>query len=55
MKTYITYFDDNQIKEYNLKAGENTILFKPRRPLPLGGGSGPSNKIKNNENIYYIF
>ena len=28
LKTYITYFDDNQIDEYNLKSDENTILFK---------------------------
>lgn len=26
--TYITYFDDNQIKEYNLVADDNTTLFK---------------------------
>ena len=23
----------------SLKAGDKVILFKPRRPLPLGGGS----------------
>lgn len=28
MKTYITYFDDKQIEEYNLKSDENTVLFK---------------------------
>ena len=28
IKTYITYFDKNQIEEYNLKENENTILFK---------------------------
>lgn len=28
IKTYITYFDDAQISEYNLKEDEDTILFK---------------------------
>jgi hypothetical protein len=28
MITYISYFDDKQIEEYNLKADNNTILFK---------------------------
>ena len=28
VKTYITYFDDNQIEEYHLKEDDNTTLFK---------------------------
>ena len=46
MKTYITYFDDNQIKEYNLKADENTILFK-------GNDTSYSGESINNLNVFY--
>ena len=46
MKTYITYFDDNQIKEYNLKADENTILFK-------GNDTSYPGESINNLNVFY--
>ena len=46
MKTYITYFDDNQIKAYNLKADENTILFK-------GNDTSYPGESINNLNVFY--
>ena len=46
LKTYITYFDDNQIDEYNLKSDENTILFK-------GNDTSYSGESINNLNIFY--
>lgn len=46
IKTYITYFDDRQIAEYNLKEDENTILFK-------GNDTSYPGKSINNLNTFY--
>lgn len=46
IKTYITYFDDRQITEYNLSADENTILFK-------GNDTSYSGESINHLNTYY--
>lgn len=46
IKTYITYFDDDQIKEYNLKEDENTVLFK-------GNDVSYSGESINNLNTFY--
>lgn len=46
IKTYITYFDDNQINEYNLKSGDDVILFK-------GNDESYSGKSINNLNVFY--
>lgn len=46
IKTYITYFDDNQIEEYNLKSDKNTVLFK-------GNDTSYSGESINNLNIFY--
>ena len=46
IKTYITYFDDRQIEEYNLKADENTVLFK-------GNDTSYSGESINHLNTFY--
>jgi hypothetical protein len=46
MITYITYFDDKQIEEYNLKADDNTILFKANDESISGDSI-------NNLNVFY--
>ena len=46
IKTYITYFDDKQIEEYDLKSDENTVLFK-------GNDTSYSGESINNLNIFY--
>ena len=46
IKTYITYFDDNQIEEYNLKSDDNTMLFK-------GNDTSYSGETINNLNTFY--
>ena len=46
IKKYITYFDDNQIEEYNLKEDDNTILFKGNDTLYSG-------ESINNLNTFY--
>lgn len=46
IKTYITYFDDNQIDEYGLVEDENTVLFK-------GNDTNYSGDSINNLNTFY--
>ena len=46
IKTYITYFDDNQIEEYGLKGDDNTILFK-------GNDTSYKGKNINRLNTFY--
>lgn len=46
MKTYITYFNDAQIDEYNLQASEDVILFK-------GNDTSISGDSINYLNTYY--
>lgn len=46
LKTYITYFDDSQIEDYNLKEDESTTLFK-------ANDTSYSGKSINNMNIFY--
>jgi hypothetical protein len=46
IKTYITYFDDNQIEEYGLKEDENTVLFK-------GNDTSYSGQSINHLNTFY--
>ena len=46
IKTYITYFDDRQIDEYNLHADDNTVLFK-------GNDTSYSGESINNLNVFY--
>lgn len=46
LKTYITYFDDHQIDEFNLKADENAVLFK-------GNDTSYSGESINHLNIFY--
>lgn len=44
--TYITYFDDHQINEFNLKEDDNTTLFK-------GNDTSYEGKNINHLNIFY--
>lgn len=46
VKTYITYFDENQVNEFNLKEDENTILFK-------GNDTSYSGESINKLNTFY--
>ena len=46
LRTYITYFDDHQVNEFNLKADENTVLFK-------GNDTSYSGESINHLNIFY--
>lgn len=46
IKTYITYFDDAQIEQYNLKADDNTVLFK-------GNDTSYSGDSINDLNVFY--
>jgi hypothetical protein len=46
MITYITYFNDKQVEEYNLKADDNTILFK-------ANDENVSGDSINNLNVFY--
>lgn len=46
IKTYITYFDDRQIDEYNLVGDDNTVLFK-------GNDTSYEGKSINRLNVFY--
>lgn len=46
VKTYITYFDDHQIDEFNLKEDENTTLFK-------GNDTSYEGDSINHLNVFY--
>jgi len=46
IKTYITYFDDRQVDEYNLKASDDVVLFK-------GNDTSYSGETINYLNTYY--